>query len=163
KQNNRIAFIGQRRRNINSAFVINLFKPAAPNAPAGKDFDWDDIHLRVRQPSQMTIGECAISNDGARIAFRANQDGDDLWVANVDGSFVTRITTGSTKPTQIQWSKFFGSQVYFRDGNGNIKTANVAGVPGANNVAVIPFIARMTVKQDELFQEIFEQSWRALS
>src|SRR5262245_20761371 len=163
KQNNRIAFISQWRRNINRPFVINLFKPAAPNAPAGKDFDMDDIHLRVRQPSQMTIGECAISNDGNRIAFRANQDGDDLWVANVDGSQVTRITTGNTKPTQIQWSRFFSSQVYLRDGAGNIKTANTAAPVGTAGVAVIPFQARMTVKQDELFQEIFEQSWRALS
>jgi len=163
KTNNRIAFISQRRRNVNSAFVISLQKPLAPNTPASKDIDWEDMHLRVRQPSPMTIGECAISNDGTRIAFRANQDGDDLWVANVDGSQVTRITTGSAKPTQIQWSRFFGSQVYFRDGAGNIKTANVAGPLGVANVAVIPFQARMTVKQDELFQEIFEQSWRALS
>jgi tricorn protease len=163
KTNNRIAFISQRRRNSNSAFVISLQKPAAPNTPSSKDFDWDDIHLRVRQPSQMTIGECAISSDGNRIAFRANQDGDDLWVANVDGSQVTRVTTGSQKPTQIQWSRIFGSQVYFRDGSGNIKTANVAGVLGGVNVAAVPFQARMTVKQDELFQEIFEQSWRALS
>ena len=163
KSNNRLGFISQRKRNLNSAFVLTLNKPAVTNAPASKDFDWDDIHLRVRQPSQMTIGECAISNDGTRIAFRANQDGDDLWVANADGSQVTRITTGNTKPTQIQWSRFFGSQVYFRDGNGNLKTANVSGPVGGVNVAVIPFQARMTVKQEELFQEIFEQSWRALS
>lgn len=163
KTNNRIGFISQRRRNLNSAFVLSLQKPAVPNAPASKEIDWDDIHLRVRQPSPMTIGECAISNDGTRIAFRANQDGDDLWVANVDGSQVTRLTTGSAKPTQIQWSRFFSSQVYFRDGAGNIKTANVSGPFGGTNVATIPFQARMTIKQAELFQEIFEQSWRALS
>lgn len=163
KTNNRIGFISQRRRNINSAFVLSLQKPAVPNAPPSKDIDWDDIHERVRQPSPMTIGECAISNDGARIAFRASQDGDDLWVANVDGSQVTRVTTGSAKPTQIQWSRFFGSLVYFRDGAGNIRTANVSGPPGGANVATIPFQARMTIKQAELFQEIFEQSWRALS
>jgi tricorn protease len=84
-------------------------------------------------------------------------------VANVDGSQVTRITTGNTKPTQIQWSRFFGSQVFFRDGAGNVKTANVSGPVGGANVATIPFQARMTVKQAELFQEMFEQSWRALS
>ncbi|MCI0685506.1 MAG: S41 family peptidase [Gemmataceae bacterium] len=162
RTNNRLGFISQRRRNLNSAFVLSLQKPAAANVPAGKDIDWDDIHLRVRQPSPMTIGECAISNDGTRIAFRANQDGDDLWVANVDGRQVTRITTGSAKPTQIQWSRFFGSQVYFRDGAGNIKTANVSGTPGAN-VAAIPFQARMVIEQHEVFQEMFEQSWRALS
>lgn len=163
KTNNRIGFISQRRRNTNSAFVLSLQKPVAKNAPASKEFDWEDVHLRVRQPSQMTIGECAISNDGLRIAFRANQDGDDLWVANTDGSQVTRITTGSTKPTQIQWSRLFGSQVYFRDGSGNLKTANISGPVGGPNVATIPFQARMTVKQAELFQEIFDQSWRALS
>jgi hypothetical protein len=33
----------------------------------------------------METHNCAISNDGTKIAFRSNRDGDDLWVASVDG------------------------------------------------------------------------------
>ncbi|MCS7045390.1 MAG: S41 family peptidase, partial [Gemmataceae bacterium] len=157
----RLAFISQRKRNLNSAFVLDLQRPAAPNAPPSKEIDWDEIHLRVRQPTPMTIGECAIAPDGNRIAFRATQDGDDLWIANVDGSQVTRLTSGNTKPTQIQWSRQFGNLLYFRDGQGALRTANLVA-PAGSNIAVVPFQARLPVRQGELFQEIFDQAWRLL-
>ena len=66
RDGNHLAFISQRRRNASSAYVLSLQKPSTSGLPAGKDIDWEDIHLRVRQPAQMTIGECAISNDGKR-------------------------------------------------------------------------------------------------
>jgi tricorn protease len=163
KTGNRLAFVSRRRGDSQSAFVLSLQKPAAPGVFANKDIDWDGIHLRVKQPTPMNALECAISSDGSKIAFRSNQDGDDLWVANADGGFVTRITTGNLKPTQIQWSKIFGTQLYFRDGNGAIRTANVgAATPGAQT-AMIPFQARMNVRRDYQYSEIFDQSWRALS
>src|SRR5262249_50266374 len=71
--------------------VISLKKPAVPNTPASTDIDWDDIHLRVFQPTTMEVVEGAISSDGSRIAFRSQQNGDDLWVATVDGKEVTRL------------------------------------------------------------------------
>lgn len=164
KTGNKLAFISRRRGENQSAYVLSLQKPLAPGATAGKEFDWDGIHLRVKQPTAMNVSSCAISNDGSRIAFRASNDGDDLWVADSNGGSVTRITTGGMKPSQIQWSKLFSTQLYFRDGNGQIRTANVGATatPG-NQTAVVPFTAKLTIRQGDQFLEIFDQSWRALS
>jgi tricorn protease len=164
KTGNRIAFISRRKRDTSSAYVVALQKPAANGTTSSKEFDWDGIHLRVKQPTAMETFNCSISNDGSKIAFRSNRDGDDLWVATVDGGQVTRITTGGMAPSQIQWSRVFSTQLYFRDGSGQIRTANVSATatPG-QNTAVIPFLARLTVRRDDQFAEIFEQSWRALS
>lgn len=160
---NKLAFISQRKGNTMSAFVMALQKPPASGTTAGKDIDWDNIHLRVKQPAGMTITECAISSDGSKIAFRGISDNtDDLWVANTDGSSVTRLTTGSLKPTQIRWSRWFGSQVYFRDGSGNLR-AIMVGSPAGVAPNFVNFTAKMTVRQDELFREMFDQSWRALN
>jgi tricorn protease len=162
---NRIGFISRRRGDGTTPYVLSLQKPLAPGAASSKEIDWDGIHLRANQATPMNAREAAISSDGSKIAFRSGQDGDDLWVASSDGGQVTRITTGNTKPTQIQWSKFFGSQIYFRDGNGVVRTANVGGIaPGSpNQIATIPFQARMNVSRDDQYLEIFDQSWRALS
>ncbi len=78
-----------------------------------------------------------------------------------DGSQVTRCSTGNTKPSQIQWSRYFPSMVYFRDGAGNVRTA-VFGAPSSSTPATIPFRAKMTISREEVFAEMFEQSWRAL-
>lgn len=159
---NKLAFISQRVQNTPSAYVLSLQKPVAPGMFADKAIDWDGIHLRVKQPSPMTISECAISYDGSRIACRATQDGQsDLWVANTDGGQVTRITTGDTRPAEITWSRLFPSQIYFRDGAGNIRTVFITGTtPTAGTIA---FQAKMVVRQQELFAEMFEQSWRSLN
>jgi tricorn protease len=160
---NKLAFVSQRLQGSNSAYVLSLQKPTAPGAFAGKDIDWEGVHLRVKHPANMTINECAISNDGSRIAFRAVVDGQsDLWVANSDGGQVTRLTTGGLSPTQITWSRLFSSQLYFRDGTGRIRTVLI-GAAGTPTMAEVPFQARMVVRQDELFAEMFEQSWRALN
>jgi tricorn protease len=65
------------------------------------------------------------------------------------------------RPTQIQWSRLFSSQIFFRDSNGNIRTASSVGTAGGG-VGAIPFTAKMTVQQDKLFLEMFDQGWRAL-
>lgn len=162
KTGNKLAFISQRRRETSSAYVLSLQRPAAAGTSAGTDFDWDDVHLRVKQPASMTISEVAISNDGSKVAFRATQNGsEDLWVANADGGQVTRLTTGGVKPRQITWSRLFSSQLYYRDGNGTIRTVMVTAPAGTNSAAV-PFVARMTVRRDDQFAEMFEQSWRAV-
>jgi tricorn protease len=155
----KLAFISQRRRNHFGVCVLSLQKLAVPGAAATNNIDWDDIHLRVTQPTSMSASECAISSDGQRVAFRGRENGDDLWVANADGRQITRLTFGNMSPHQIQWSRTNSSQVYFRDGQGNIRTANTAGfgVP-----TPIPFLARMTISREEEFAEMFEQSWRAL-
>ena len=167
---NKLAFISQRRPNQPSVFVLALNKPAAAGTAPSKTPDWDNIHLRVKQPTTMISRECAISSDGARVAFRGSADGDDLWVASTDGGQVIRLTTGNQKPTQITWSKVIPSLIYFRDGNGAIRTATlgapIVGPTGINlgvTLGVIPFQAKMTIRQDEVFAEMFEQSWRALN
>jgi tricorn protease len=49
--------------------------------------------------------------------------------------------------------------LYFLDGGG---TMRVARVGGGNEQLPIPFRAKMTIRRDEEFAEMFEQSWRAL-
>lgn len=159
---NKLAFISQRKGNVLAAYVMSLQKPAAVGASVSKDIDWDNIHLRVKLPAEMNASECAISFDGSKIAFRARSDDtEDLWVANADGGSVTRLTIGNLKPTQIAWSRWFPGQIYFRDGAGNLRTLTI--MPILVGPIVVPFTAKMTVRQDELFLEIFDQSWRALN
>jgi tricorn protease len=161
----KLAFVSERRANAPaSMYVMSLQKPAVPGAPKTNEIDWDDIHLRVFQPTTTAAEDGAISPDGTRIAFRSQQNGDDLWIASVDGKEVTRLTTGNLKPTQITWSRggFSGGLLYFRDGKGNIRMVNVNGPP-TGNPPMVPFQAKMTIKRDEEFSEMFDQSWRALS
>jgi tricorn protease len=162
KSGNKLGFISARKDNKLSAYVLSLQKPAAaPGFAFSKEIDWDDVHLRVKHPAAMITNECAISSDGSKIAFRATvDDSDDLWVANTDGGAVLRVTTGNLKPTQITWSRYFLGQIYFRDGKGNLREVKLGGPTPA--LTTIPFNARMTIRQDELFQEMFDQSWRAL-
>ncbi len=155
----RLAFLSQRRRNLTSLHVLALQKPAVPNTPPSKDIDWEDIHLRVTQPTQAAVNEAAISPDGTRVAFRASQDGEDLWVANADGGQVTRLTTGNSRPRQLQWSRLLPSLLYFLDGNGTIRSITIGGPTGGTTIG---FSARMMIRQEEEFHEMFEQGWRFL-
>lgn len=155
----KIAFLSH-RRNQTGLYVLSLQKPAASGAPDSKDIDWDDIHLRVSQPASLSAEEGAISYDASRVAFRSmSNGGDDLWVASANGGQLTRLTTTSARPQQIMWSRKLSDLIYFRDGSGNLRMAKV-GTPG--EPASVPFRARMTVRRDEEFGEMFEQSWRAL-
>ena len=63
---------------------------------------------------------------------------------------------------------------WFRDGQGQIRRARVGGgglealLSGRSSsfggdAAVVPFKVKMTIKRDEEFQEMFDQSWRALA
>ncbi len=163
KSGNKLAFISNRRKNVTSAYVLPLQKPAAAGTPQGKSFDWDDIHLRVKQPANMAIAECAISNDGTKIAFRGIADGQsDLWIASTDGSQLARYTTGNLAPTQIQWSRIFSTTIFFKDSKGNLRTATY-GSPGSLGMTTIQFQAKMNIDQEEVFTEMFDQSWRVLN
>ena len=160
---NKLAFISQRRGNNTSAYVLALQKPVAAGTFPGKDIDWENIHLRVKQPAGMNVNECAISGDGTKIAFRGTSDEiSDLWVANADGGSVTRLTTGNMKPTQITWSRFFPGQIYFRDGTGNLRAVMIGG-PTIIGPNIVNFTAKMTIRDEDVFLEMFDQSWRALN
>src|SRR5262249_11847112 len=80
-------------------------------------------------------------------------------IGSTDGKELLRVTNGNLRPTQIQWSRGVLSMVYFRDANGQLRmtTGTGAGTP-----ALVPFEAKMTVRRDEEFKEIFAQCWRAL-
>jgi tricorn protease len=166
----KLSFISERRRNQVSLFVLSLQKPVAPGASsAGSDIDWEDIHLRVDHPAPVHIEEGAISADGNMVAFRAwSTGGEDLWVASTNGSQLARLTVGNQRPQQIQWSRYSPDLIYFRDAAGALRKARTTG--GAASLFSfmpandrIPFTAKMTVRRDEEFNEMFEQSWRALS
>ena len=167
---NKLAFVSARKGTTFSAYVMALQKPAAqPSAFASKEIDWENIHLRVKQPAGMTVSECAISGDGTKIAFRATTDEqEDLWIANADGGSVTRVTTGNLKPAQIMWSRYFPGQIYFRDSAGNLRAVMIGGTgttgtTGVLAASTVAFTAKMTVRKEELFLEMFDQSWRALN
>jgi tricorn protease len=153
-----LAFISQRRQRY-GVWVLDLQKPAAKGAPASSAVDWDDIHLRVHQPSPAGAFSAVISPDGKRVAFRSyGPGGDDLWVAATDGSSQVRITHGNLQPQQIYWSRYL-PLLYFLDGEGAMRVARVGF---GNEQLAIPFRAKMTIRRDEQFAEMFEQSWRAL-
>jgi tricorn protease len=176
----KIAFLSERRNN-QSLFVLSLQRPAVAGAPSSDEIDWDDIHRRVEQPAPLFIQEGAISPDGSKVAFRApGPGGRDLWVASTDGRQVSRVTTGNLNPTLIQWSKRPVELIYFLDGNGQMRMArphsSFGGSSGSQNASsiasalsglsdsstIIPFRVKMTVRRDEEYQEMFDQSWRAL-
>ncbi len=156
----KIGFISQRRQNA-GMFVLSLQKPAAGNASdKNSDIDWDDIHIRVKQAAPISAEEGAISNDGNKVAFRSvSNNGDDLWIASSDGSQIQRATTGNARPQQIQWSKKNTDVVYFRDGAGAIRLHRSGGYGEPSTIA---FKAKLVIRRDEEFREMFEQSWRAL-
>jgi tricorn protease len=124
------------------------------------------------------VEEGAISPDGNRVVFRsAGSSGDDLWVASSNGSQLTRLTTGSLRPQQIQWSQRTPDLIYFRDRQGQIRSihAGMGSTPSdrsaytprspfafSGGASTIEFKAKMTIRRDEEFREMFEQSWRAL-
>jgi len=156
---NKIAFVSQRRQGQVMS-VLSLQRPAAAGSADNKEIDWEDIHLRVKQPAALLAQEGAISMDGSKVAFRSmGSAGDDLYVANSDGNQFTRITQNNIRPQQIQWSRRLSDLVYFRDGRGQLRMART-GMPG--EPARVPFTAKMTIRRHEEFQEMFEQSWHAL-
>jgi tricorn protease len=153
-----ISFLSH-RRNFTSVQVMALQKPSVPGTPDSKDIDWDDIHRRVVQPAALPAEEGAISTDASRVAFRSvSNNGDDLWVAASNGGSLQRLTNTNARPQQIQWSRRLSDLIYFRDGGGNLRLCKI----GSGEPATVPFKARMTVRRDEEFREMFEQSWRAL-
>jgi tricorn protease len=159
KYGHKLAFISQRRGTGTSLQVLSLQRPAIKGAPSSDGIDWDDIHLRVVQPAPFTVEEGAISPDGRQVAFRTSGSaGSDLWIANADGGHINRVTSGNQHPQQITWSKQYGGRVYFRDRNGSIRWTQGMGEP-----AHVAFKAKLTIRRDEEFAEMFEQSWRALA
>jgi tricorn protease len=150
-------------------YVLPLQKPAAPGAPSSTDIDWDDIHLRATPVASINAAAVSIAPDGARIAFRSvSSNSDDLWVAGSDGRQLNRLSSGNLRPQEIRWSQKHSGTIYFRDQNGVIRVArlgySVFGSSGSTppDPQAVNFSAKMTIRRDEEFHEMFEQSWRLL-
>jgi len=167
----KIAFIGQRRGTY-VPHVLSLQRPAAPGAPktAPGDIDWDDIHLRGEKVAGIAVETVSISPTGLQVAFRhfGGSKDDDLWVAAANGGSQTRLTTGNLAPKQIRWAKKSSGLIYFLTGGGELRYVRHGSLfpPPTTNSADPPrvnFQARLTVKRDEEFAEMFAQSWRGLS
>lgn len=166
---NKLAFLSQRRSGL-AVHVLSLQKPGADGSRSGSsapgDIDWDDIHLRVDRIGPPASQVC-ISRNGKMVAFRGGTGREqDLWLASTDGSSVTRLTTGGIAPSLIRWTK--GGSIYFLDGSGALRHTmpaaaafSAGGAPPAPST--VNFSARMTIRQDEEFLEMFDQSWRLLS
>jgi tricorn protease len=170
-RNGRLAFLSERRAQSPLGIcVMALQRPSVQTGAVPKvasDIDWDDIHLRVFQPTTMQAEEAAISNDGKYIAFRSKQNGDDLWIATTDGKEVTRVTNTNLRPSQLTWSRStFTNLLYFLDASGNLRMYVAASSAPASASPTLsgpmPFQAKLVIKRDEEFAEMFEQSWRAL-
>ncbi len=186
----RLAFLSDRRLAAN-LHVLDLEKPLAPGAEKPRSssswswgsrpplaIDWDDLHLRARPVVRGFVDEAAISPDGSKVAFRGAIDRD-LYVASSAGDSLTRLTTGGVGARQIQWSRRRGflalDVLYFLDGDGQIRLCNAGsfgpgvtpssdGKPAAGGrTAVLPFKVKLTVRNDDLYHEMFDQSWRYLS
>ena len=157
---NKISFLSQRRGSM-GLYVLSLQKPSNSGSAGSEkavEIDWDDLHLRADRPGNIPASEGVISKNGKQVALRGTGTGDDLWVANVDGGSLTRVTTGNVGPRQIRWTK--GGTIYFLDNTGAIRNVMPAVSTMPNTVG---FNAKLTIKRDEEFLEIFDQSWRLLS
>lgn len=170
----KIAFLGQRRGTY-SMHVLSLHKPTADGSTPGRnaEIDWDDLYLRVERAGNIPAEGGSISPDGSQVAFRSRTSGDDLWVASSDGRSLNRLTTGNQSPRGIRWSRRASGMIWFlngagelrgiRGGSGNALTNAMLGSGSSSDPLKVPFSAKLTIKRDEEFAEMFAQSWRTLS
>jgi dipeptidyl aminopeptidase/acylaminoacyl peptidase len=59
-----------------------------PDAPKAKTWSWEAI-AAVERPHHARVAP-----DGARVSFTLNRDTSDIWVVNLDGSNLVRLSTG---------------------------------------------------------------------
>ena len=163
----KISFVSQRGGQSTplQPYVLSLQKPAVGGAkgPSG-DIDWEDIHLRAERIPAQEADHVVISPNGSQIAFRSARD---VWIANSNGTSTTRLTSGQF-PGQIRWAKKTGGLIYFLNGSGELRYVRtgsglIAPTGPSADPPKVGFQAKMTIKRDEEFAEMFVQSWRALS
>ena len=163
---NKIGFIAHRRGQY-APYVLSLQKPGTPGA--ADEIDWDEIHLRAERAAGISAEVAAISPNGAQIAFRHAGTGDDLWVASSNGRNLTRVTLSGQSPKNLRWSQKTTGLIYFLNALGELRSIRVGGPLGLVSGSLsaepskINFQAKMIVKRDEEFSEMFVQCWRALS
>jgi tricorn protease len=167
----KIAFLSERRDSGRQyIYSLALQKPAAPGVTERTSFlgtpsvniDWEDIHLRVEAAAQLPAVTGAISPDGNKVAFRDARD-HELWVASTNGGQLTRLTHSRAAPRLIVWSKprnaFGGDVIYYLDRAGAIHLVRSSGSSGPS----LPFRIKMHIKTQDLYSEMFDQTWRYLA
>jgi tricorn protease len=168
----KLAFLSNRRSN-GTLYVLPLQKPAAPgmsekssSSTPTVEIDWEDLHRRAEPVGNVPADEAAISPDGKRVAFRAARD---LFVASTDGKELSRVTSDHSQPMQITWSKrklfdTYADLIYFRDRKGAIRVVRPGGESKSESPnATLDLNVKMTIRAEEEFSEMFDQSWRYLS
>jgi tricorn protease len=172
-----LAFISERHSpgggTFPSLFVLSLQKPAAPGASPGNDIDWEEVHLRVEQPvPHLPIREGTLSPDGGKLAFATSGSGSDLWVAGASGGQLLRLTSGGGAPppdpvVEAAPRRDLFPRRLWTDSQGQCERRRPGGplraALGRGGLGVVPFEATMTVRDGEVFLEMFDQAWRALS
>ena len=94
--------------------------------------------------------------------------------ATTNGGQTTRLTTGGQQPRMIQWSRKklpfggYADLIYFLDGQGTLRVTRSTPQNGSDGkpdstAALVPFKVKLTVRTDEEFTEMFDQTWRYLS
>ena len=93
--------------------ILAALLVAAPAGAAPKGLTIDDMLAMER------VGEPVPSPDGKRVAFsvretdfEANRGRTDLWIAAIDGSSVTRLTSSPENDSEPQWTPD-GKWIYF--------------------------------------------------
>ncbi len=68
--------------------VVSLQKPVADGSskPPSDQIDWEDLHRESNAPPAQVREYARMPPDGFQVAFRSLSNGDDLWVANTNGS-----------------------------------------------------------------------------
>ncbi len=167
----KIAFLSERRDSGRQyVYSVSLQKPAAPGVSdrpsilrgSTVSIDWEDIHLRVEPAAPLPAVTGCISPDGSKVAFRDARD-HDLWVASTGGGQLTRLTTHHAAPRQIVWSKprgaLGGDLIYYLDRDGAIHLMRSFGGSGPS----LPFRIKMRIHTEDLYREMFDQTWRYLA
>ena len=165
----RVAFISERRKDLD-VFVMILQGSSRRNLLSRRlSIDFNDLHLRVVRstPLSSNESEVALKPDGSMVAFRSNAlNGDDLWLATITGSRITRITTGKLKPRQIRWTR--SGRIYFLDGNGSLRhvtpprTTSSASTASSVALGQVSFTVKLRVNREEEFAQMFAEGWRKL-
>jgi tricorn protease len=92
-------------------------------------------------------------------------------VASSDGRSLNRLTYNTSPaqaPRQIRWAKKGGSRIYYLTGAGELRYTSPGGGfsfsgGSPSQPPQVDFKAKMTIRRDEEFGEMFAQGWRALS
>jgi tricorn protease len=80
-------------------------------------------------------------------------------VASSNGGQLTRLTYGHAGPRQIVWSKQNNEVIYYLDRAGSIHLARGSG----GSRPSLPFRIKMRIRTEDLYLEMFDQTWRYLA